>query len=108
MDDNIFSKNKFWFDFFIIFVIGSIFIGIFETIAYDKIYSFQLATKEQPSFFIRLIIFAPGITKFICLSFVIYSLWILYKDISIHTICKTLELLKSTYYHRIMRAPEKK
>ena len=30
------------------------------------------------------------------------------RRISIHTICKTLGLLKSTYYHRIMRAPEKK
>lgn len=30
------------------------------------------------------------------------------EEYSIHTICKTLGLLKSTYYHRIMRAPEKK
>lgn len=29
------------------------------------------------------------------------------EEYSIHAICKTLELLKSTYYHRIMRAPEK-
>ncbi len=29
-------------------------------------------------------------------------------EYSIHIICKTLGLLKSTYYHRIMRAPEKK
>ena len=29
-------------------------------------------------------------------------------EYSIHIICKTLGLLKSTYYHRVKRAPEKK
>lgn len=29
-------------------------------------------------------------------------------DFSVHMICKTLGILKSTYYHRILRSPEKK
>ena len=29
-------------------------------------------------------------------------------DFSVHMICKTLGILESTYYHRVLRSPEKK
>ena len=37
----------------------------------------------------------------------IAAIELLKDDFSVHMICKTLGILKSTYYHRVLRSPEK-
>jgi hypothetical protein len=94
------QDNKFWFDFFIIFLLGNIIISFFEVYTFDKIHDIYIDVKhiKNKDFYLRLFIFAPSIIKTICFSYFIYSFIILYKDIQVIKHKKAAQYLLLIYY----------
>lgn len=75
------QKYKFWYDFLIIFLLGNIIIGFFESFTLNMIYETYAQTEDikNKGFYIRLFVFLPAIVKTICLGYTIYSFIILYR-----------------------------
>ncbi len=92
------QNKKFWIDFWIIFVLGGIIIGLLEVFSYDVVYPFMEQHKLPQSFPIKLLILYEPTQNFICLGYAIYSFNILYKDIDIVKYKKLLKTFLGMYY----------
>lgn len=94
------QKHKFWYDFLIVFLLGNIIIGFFESFSLDLIYDTYIRTENlrNKNLYIRLLIFIPATVKTLCLSYTIYSFVVLYRSAQYIKNKKLIKFLLTCYY----------
>lgn len=99
--DKVKQNNKFWFDFFIIFLLGNIIIGFFSLLIKEKIYIDYIIEGNKQWFDIKdriILIFGPSIISFIGIVYAIISFIVLHRDINIVHNPRWLKIFLICYY----------
>ena len=95
------QDNKFWFDFFIIFLLGNIIIGFFALFMRDKIYMDYVIEGSKRGLDVKdriILVLGPSIISFIGIVYTIISFIVLHRDIIIVRNPRWLKIFLIFYY----------
>lgn len=95
------QDNKFWFDFFIIFLLGNIIIGFFALFMRDKIYMDYVIEESRRGLDVKdriTLALGPSIISFISIVYTIISFMVLHRDIIIVRNPRWLKIFLIFYY----------
>lgn len=95
------QDNKFWFDFFIIFLLGNIIIGFFALFIREKIYMDYVIEGSKRGLDVKdriILVLGPSIISFIGIVYTIISFIVLHRDIIIVRNPRWLKIFLICYY----------
>lgn len=95
------QDNKFWFDFFIIFLLGNIIIGFFALFIREKIYMDYVIEGSKRGLDVKdriILVLGPSIISFIGIVYTNISFIVLHRDIIIVRNPRWLKIFLICYY----------